>query len=142
MIVVDSSAVIAILFGESSATALLARLAADTDRVISVASYLETGTVLAGRRHTDRLLAIDDLDEFLTTAGIELVTVDAQQARLALRARIIYGRGMGHRGALNFGDAFSYALAKTLDAPLLFVGDDFAATDVTVALAPETRARL
>jgi ribonuclease VapC len=136
MIVVDSSAVIAIMFGEASAGALLARLAADPERVISVASYLESGTVLAGRRRTDRLLAIDDLNAFLTTAGIELAAVDANQARLALRARIAHGRGMGHGGALNFGDAFSYALAKVLDAPLLFVGGDFAATDVTPALAP------
>jgi ribonuclease VapC len=65
MIVVDSSAVVAILFGEASAAALLARLAADPDRVMSVASYLETGTVLAGRRRSDRLRAIDDLDAFL-----------------------------------------------------------------------------
>jgi ribonuclease VapC len=141
MIVVDSSAVIAIMFGEDSAEALLGRLAADADRVISAASYLETGTVLAGRRRSDRLLAIDDLDEFLATAGIELAAVDAQQARLALQARIAHGRGMGHAGALNFGDAFSYALAKTLDAPLLVVGDDFAATDVKVALAPEALRR-
>jgi ribonuclease VapC len=135
MIVVDSSAVIAILFGEPSSQALLERLAADPDRVISVASYLESGTVLAGRRRSDRLLAIDDLDAFLATAGIEVAAVDARQARLALHARIVHGRGMGHGGSLNFGDAFSYALAKALDAPLLFVGDDFASTDVRAAIA-------
>jgi ribonuclease VapC len=137
MIVVDSSAVIAIMFGEASADALLVRLADDTERVISVASYLEAGTVLAGRRRSDRLLAIDDLNAFLVAAGIELAAVDAEQVRIALRARIALGRGMGHGGSLNFGDAFSYALAKFLDAPLLFVGDDFIATDVTPALAPD-----
>lgn len=136
MIVVDSSAVIAILFGEPQAEALLARLAMDPDRVMSVASYLETGTVLAGRRQSDRLLAIDDLDRFLDEAGIVLAPVDATQARLALRARIQFGRGMGHGGLLNFGDAFSYALAQAHQAPLLFIGDDFAATDVAVALTP------
>ena len=134
MIVIDSSAVVAILFGESAAPALLARLAADPHRVMSVASYLETGTVLAGRRHADRLRAIDDLDAFLTEAEIALAPVDVVQARLALRARIQFGRGMGHGGLLNFGDAFSYALARAHDAPLLFVGNDFGATDVTVAL--------
>ncbi len=128
MIVVDSSAVVAMLFGEASAAALAARLAADPDRVMSVASYLETGTVLAGRRRTDRLKAIDDLDSFLGEAGIALAPVDATQARLALAARIVYGRGMGHGGTLNFGDTFAYALAKSLDAPLLFIGDDFAGT--------------
>ena len=135
IIVVDSSAVVAILFGEASSAALAERLAADPDRVISAASYLKVGTVLAGRRRSDRLKAIDDLDTFLDEAGIVLAPVDAAQARLALRARIAHGRGMGHGGMLNFGDAFAYALAKSLDAPLLFVGDDFAATDVASALS-------
>jgi ribonuclease VapC len=134
LIVIDSSAVVAILFQEPSATTLASRLAADPDRFMSVASYLETGTVLAGRRITDKLRAVDDLDAFLNEAGIALSPVDAGQARLALRARVTYGRGMGHGGLLNFGDAFSYALAKSLDAPLLFIGDDFATTDVRKAL--------
>jgi ribonuclease VapC len=63
------------------------------------------------------------------------VPADATQARLALRARISYGRGMGHGGLLNFGDTFSYALAKARSAPLLFVGNDFAETDLKAALA-------
>ena len=134
MIVVDSSAVVAILFGEPPAEALAARLAADPDRLFSVASYLETGTVLAGRRRSDRIKAIDDLDAFLNEAGIALAPVDEPQARIALRARIAHGRGMGHGGVLNFGDCFAYALAKSLGAPLLFVGDDLAATDIVPAL--------
>jgi ribonuclease VapC len=137
MIVVDSSAVVAILFGEESSAPLLARMAADPDRVMSVASYVETGTVLAGRRQSDRLKAIEDLDRFLDEAGIALAPVDVAQARLALWARIRFGRGMGHGGTLNFGDAFSYALARTRDAPLLFVGNDFDKTDVAVALTDE-----
>jgi ribonuclease VapC len=136
MIVVDSSAIVAILFGEPSADALLSRLAADPDRVMSVASYLETGTVLASRRRTHRLRAIEDLDAFLDEAGIVLAPVDETQARLALRARIRFGRGMGHGGVLNFGDAFSYALARDRQAPLLFVGEDFRTTDVVAALDP------
>ncbi len=138
MIVVDSSAVVAILFGEPAAAALLARLAADPDRVMSVASYVETGTVLAGRRLADRLRAAEDLDRFLDEAGIGLAAIDATQARLALRARIQYGRGMGHSGVLNFGDAFSYALAKMREASLLFIGDDFRTTDVIAAIDPDS----
>jgi ribonuclease VapC len=134
VIVVDSSAVVAILLGEPTAAELSQCLATDPDRVMSVASYLETGTVLAGRRRTDRLRAIDHLNAFLDEAGIRLEPVDAVQARVALRARIQYGRGMGHGGVLNFGDAFSYALAEVLEAPLLFIGDDFGTTDVTAAL--------
>jgi ribonuclease VapC len=133
MIVVDSSAIIAILFSEPVASVLLARLAAETERLMSVASYLETGTVLAGRRAANRLLAIDDLDDFLRDADIALVPVDVAQARLALQARIRFGRGMGHGGVLNDGDCFSYALARRKDAPLLFIGDDFGRTDVKVS---------
>ncbi len=113
MIVIDSSAVVAILFGEPVAQALLARLALDPDRAMSTASSLETGTVLAGRRHSEWLRAIDDLDCCLDEAAITLVPVDGPQARLAPQARIRFGRGMGHGGVLNFGDAFSCALAGT-----------------------------
>lgn len=134
MIAIDLSAVIAILFEEPSAAALSRRLAVDPERVMSVASYLETGTVLAGRRTSEKLRAIDDLDAFLSEASITLSPVDAEQARMALYARIRFGRGMGQGGSLNFGDTFSYALAKSLDVPLLFVGDDFTATDVRSAL--------
>jgi ribonuclease VapC len=135
MIIVDSSAIVAILFGEPMAAALLQCLATDQNKVMSVASYVETGAVLAGRRRTDRLRAIDHLDTFLNEADILLEPVDAVQARIALRARIQYGRGMGHGGVLNFGDAFSYALAQRLEAPLLFIGDDFGTTDVIAALS-------
>ena len=87
-----------------------------------------------GRRRSDRINAIDDLDAFLTEAEIFLAPIDEAQARLALHARIVYGRGMGHGGSLNFGDTFSYALAKSLNCPLLFIGDDFTTTDITSAL--------
>jgi ribonuclease VapC len=73
---------------------------------------------------------------FFWKPGISLEAVDVTQGRLALRARIEYGRGMGHGGALNYGDAFSYALAKSADAPLLFTGNDFLATDLIPALPP------
>ncbi|HKS89210.1 MAG TPA: type II toxin-antitoxin system VapC family toxin [Stellaceae bacterium] len=134
MIVVDSSAVVAILFREPSADALTACLVADPDRIMSTASYLETGIVLARRRTSERLKAIDDLNAFLNATGITLVAVDAAQARLALHARIVYGRGMGTGGSLNFGDAFSYAPAKSFNAPMLFVGNDLSTTDVQSAL--------
>jgi ribonuclease VapC len=134
MIVLDSSALIALLLGEPLAGVLAARLAADVERVISVASYLEAGTVLAGRQRLDCLRAIEFLDIYLAEAGIELRPVDETQIRIALDARIRYGRGMGHGGVLNFGDAFSYALAKSLDAPLLFIGGDFTTTDIKSAL--------
>ena len=134
MIVLDTSVPIAIIFGESAAPLLSARLAQDTAPVMSVASYLEAGTVIAGRNPSGAAAAIDYLERFLTETGTELRPVDEAQARIALRARILYGRGMGHGGTLNYGDTFAYALAKSLDAPLLFVGDDFISTDVKIAL--------
>ena len=126
----------AILFGEPTAAALLDRLLADPQRIMSVASYVETGTVLAGRQRRDRMRAIEDLDSFLDTTGIVLAPVDDYQARLAVRARIRFGRGMGNGGVLNFGDTFSYALARAHTAPLLFIGDDFGTTDVIPAIKP------
>ena len=134
MIVIDSSAIVSIAFGEPAAERLLARLAADPDRVMSAASYVETATVLAGRRTKNPGQAIADLNGYLTEATIMLAPVDAEQARIAANARIRFGRGMGHGGALNFGDTFSYALAIVRNAPLLFVGNDFRATDVAAAL--------
>lgn len=133
IVIVDASAVIAILFGEPSAPSLLARLGAYPERLMSVANYVETGTVLAGRRRADPAKAIVDLDGFLAEAGIALAPIDAAQARLALEARIRFGRGMGHGGALNFGDTFAYALAKSHAAPLLYMGDDFRNTDIASA---------
>lgn len=134
VLVVDSSAVVAILFGEVAAPRLIARLGMADERRLSVVNYVETGTVLAGRRLSLRRRAVADLDLFLDEAGIGLAAVDAAQARAAVQARIRFGQGMGHGGTLNFGDCFAYALAMALDAPLLFVGDDFGRTDVRVAL--------
>jgi len=136
MIVIDSSAIVAILWGEPQADALAERIAAEPAgaRRMSVASYLEVGSVLAGRRNGERLEAISDLDDFLEDIGVTLEPIDEAQGRTALRVRIEHGRGMGHGGVLNFGDCFSYALAKSLNAPLLFVGDDFGTTDVILAI--------
>jgi ribonuclease VapC len=139
LVIVDSSAVVAILFGEPAATELLARLAAYPERQMSVVNYVEAGTVLAGRHHGDRADAISDLDAFLDEAGITMTGVDTVQAQIALAARIRFGRGMGHGGALNFGDTFAYALARERAAPLLFTGNDFKQTDVAVALAAGRR---
>lgn len=136
MIAIDSSAVIAIFHNEPTASALQVRISAEPpgERRMSVASYLEVGAVMAGRATGDCLGAVADLDAFLALSGITLQPVDHAQARIALRARIELGRGMGHGGVLNYGDCFSYALAKALRAPLLFVGDDFHKTDVKVAV--------
>jgi ribonuclease VapC len=136
MIVIDSSAVIAIILGEPQADILANRIEKERAgaRGMSTATYLETGTVLAGRQKTFRSTAIDVLKEFLSSADVDLIPVSDDQARIALQARIKYGRGFGSGARLNFGDCFSYALAKSLSAPLLYVGNDFNKTDVLRAL--------
>lgn len=137
MIVVDSSAIIAILFEEPEASACMHALQEAQPRLISAVNYVETGTVMAGRiKGGDRRAAIADLDAFLTDFHIDIAPVDDRQARAAMQARIEYGQGFGTRGGLNFGDCFAYALAKQHAAPLLYVGNDFLMTDIQAALAP------
>ena len=97
---------------------------------MSAASYLESGVVLDSRR--DPVLS-RSLDDFLDIAEVEIEPVTAEQARIAREAYRDFGKGSGHPAQLNFGDCFAYALAKSTDEPLLFVGLDFSHTDVTAA---------
>jgi len=137
MIVVDSSAIIAIMFEEAEAHACMIALQKDGSRLVSAVNYVEAGTVMAGRiRSGDRREAIADLEAFLVTFGIAIAPVDDRLARAAMQARIDFGQGIGTRGGLNFGDCFAYALARQHSAPLLYVGNDFVLTDVQAALAP------
>lgn len=136
MLIVDSSAVIAILFGEPDALACRSALWKAASRRMSAANYVETGTVIAGRHPKGkRKQAMTDLDDFLAMVGIGIAPIDEHLARLALDARLNFGRGFGTRSGLNFGDCFAYALAKRHSAPLLFVGNEFSLTDIEPALA-------
>ena len=136
MMIVDASAIIAIMFEEPEAPDCMVALQTDGSRLISAVNYVEVGTVMAGRIKTrDRHEAIADLDAFLADFRIAIASTDESLARAAMRARLDYGKGFGSRGGLNFGDCFAYALAKRHSAPLLYVGDDFALTDVQSALS-------
>ncbi len=134
MIVIDSSAIVAILHGEVTAARLLARLRADDGALLSAANYVETGQVLVQRdaRAPDETLAA--FHAFLEGGRITLTPIDEAQARVALDARLKYGRGCGHPAGLNYSDCFAYALAKTRNLPLLFVGHDFTHTDIASAI--------
>ena len=126
-LVIDTSAVIAILCDEPDAPALR-QFMAQADVIIMPASvYLEAGMVLMQRRG-DGARAI--LDDFLRFGQIDIAPLGATEAGLALEAFSRYGKGRGHKAQLNFGDCQSYAVAKARDLPLLFVGEDFAATDL------------
>ncbi len=135
MVVVDSSALLAILFNEPNGPDCTFVLERSPRCLISAVNYVEAGTVLAGRMSpAARGDAIRVLDRFFMTLSLTIAPVDAQLARAAVKARIAYGKGFGTRGGLNFGDCFAYALAKHHNAPLLYVGDDFRVTDVHSAL--------
>lgn len=129
--VIDTSALIAILQDEPERRRFNEVIEAAPHRRISTATQVEIAIVVEARYGAD---GIRDLDLFMATAAIEPVAVDAQQALAAREAFRRYGKGR-HPAALNFGDCFSYALAKVLDEPLLFKGMDFAQTDLTPAVA-------
>lgn len=130
--IIDTSAVVAILKAEPEAPQLVDRmLAADVLRT-SAASYLEIAIVVD--RLGDPTLS-RRLDEVLADLDVGITDVTAAQARIAREAYRDYGKGNGHRAGLNYGDCFSYALAVEAREPLLFKGDDFGHTDVAPALS-------
>ncbi len=127
--ILDSSAVLAILFGERDAEVYEKTIAAAQACRMSAANLLETSIVVESR---GGLAAGYELDVFLEKAGIELVPVTPQQVEAARLAWRRFGRG-NHPARLNFGDCFAYALAETTGEPLLFKGKDFAQTDIEPA---------
>ncbi|MEP6778627.1 MAG: type II toxin-antitoxin system VapC family toxin [Gemmatimonadaceae bacterium] len=127
--VIDTSAIIAIMFNETTAPRLVAAIEQSPVRMISAGTVIETALVLLGRYGPEGEV---HLDTFLRGINADIVPCDADQVTVARDAARAYGRGR-HRAALNFGDCFSYALAVARDQALLFVGEDFAQTDVSVA---------
>ena len=121
----DTSAVLAILLGESDAAIFSDAIAADNRRLISVVSVLEAAMVAFSRTGTSQRL-----DTLLRTCGAAIVPFDEEQLSAARDAFESYGKGH-HPAALNFGDCAAYALSKFSGEPLLFKGNDFARTDVT-----------
>jgi ribonuclease VapC len=129
-VILDSSALIAILRSEPEAPAFADAIENAAVRRISAASYVEAGAVIDGSRDPVLSRRFDDL---LRDAQIRIEPVTEIQARLAREAYRDYGRGSGHPAKLNFGDCFAYALARDMGEPLLFKGGDFSSTDVTPA---------
>ena len=127
--IIDSSAVLAILFSESDARRHAGAIMAASPCRMSVANVLEA-SIAVERRGGDT--AARDLDTFLETAEIELVPVTVEHLEAARRAWRRFGKG-NHPAALNFGDCFAYALARSTGEPLLFKGEDFTRTDIEAA---------
>ena len=127
--IVDTSAVLAILFHESDAERYARAITMASPRRMSVATLLETTIVLESRSGA---AAGHELDAFLEEAAIELQPVTPAHAQAARRAWRRFGKG-NHPAGLNFGDCFAYALAEATREPLLFKGQDFELTDIEVA---------
>ncbi len=133
MIVVDSSAVIAIFRQEDDAEDYARSIATDDDPVMSAANLVETSIVLRGLKKIAPGKAERWLDDFIKAAAIRIEPVTEEQAHAARSAHLKFGKGTGHGAALNYGDCFAYALAKKMDASLLCKGNDFRLTDIGIA---------
>lgn len=132
--VLDSSAVLAILFDEPERRAFTVSIERDPRRLMSAANVLESALILESRRGEP---AGRELDLLVHRADIAVVPVDADQVELARSAWRRFGKGR-HPAALNFGDCFAYALAAASGEPLLFKGEDFRRTDLAVVSTPGT----
>jgi len=135
--VIDTSAVLAILQLELEADELAHAIEEASERLISAVSVLEAGIISLSRRGRG---GVQRLESFINTAELEVVAFDGEQCLVAREAFARYGKGR-HRAGLNFGDCASYALAATRALPLLFKGNDFAHTDIIPALASSGAAR-
>lgn len=127
MIVVDSSVVVAAFRGEPETGDLLRRLSQSGERLMSAANWFEAAMVIEGKENFGQSR---EFDELIAALRVTVVPLTPGQARVAREAFKRYGKGRHTKAKLNFGDCFAYALAASLDAPLLFKGKDFAHTDV------------
>jgi ribonuclease VapC len=130
-VIVDSSALVAILRDEADAAVFTAAIENAWECRISAATFLEAAIVIDGTRDPISSRRLDDL---LRAANITIEPVTELHAHIARQAYRDYGRGSGHPARLNFGDCFAYALARTTGETLLFKGDDFRHTDITPAI--------
>jgi len=126
-VILDASAIVAILRAEPEAGTFGELIERATDVRVSAATLLEASLVLGPDAH-------DIVDRFVERTGVEVVPFDHAQYLAARRAHVTYGRGSGSPARLNFGDCIAYALASVSGMTLLFKGDDFIHTDVTPAL--------
>ena len=126
--IIDTSAIIAILRDEPEAMVCARAIADATIRRVSAVNFVESAVVIDASRDP---IATRRFDDFIREANISIEPVTEVQAQIARSAYRDFGKGSGHPAKLNFGDCFAYALAKELGEPLLFKGDDFAQTDIT-----------
>jgi len=124
--VIDSSALIAVVRGEPESERFLRMMREAVPRLVAASTVVEASVVMLSRFGEPGL---SDLESLLTNTAVQIAPFTGVQAKLAIDAFRRYGKGR-HPAGLNFGDCFSYALAKATGEPLLFKGDDFAQTDI------------
>jgi ribonuclease VapC len=129
--IVDTSAIVAILRDELDAESFAKAIAGAKMRRVSAVNYLEAAAVIDGNRDP---VASRRFDDFFREGSFTIEAVTAEQARIAREAYKDFGKGSGHPARLNFGDCFAYALAKAMSEPLLFKGQDFKHTDLASVL--------
>ena len=129
--IIDTSAIIAMLRDKPDATSFARAIAEATIRRVSAVNFVESAVVIDASHDP---IATRRFDDFVKEANISVEPVTADQAQIARAAYRDFGKGSGHPARLNFGDCFAYALAKTLAEPLLFKGSDFAHTDIVSTL--------
>lgn len=127
--IVDTSAMVAIFYGEPEAADFTKRIHGAASTRFSVANYVELSMVIEKQLGPEGMIQVD---AFFRRASITIEPVTIDQGNLARQAFLDFGKGR-HKAGLNFGDCFAYALAKDLDEPLLFKGKDFAQTDIRSA---------
>jgi len=132
--IIDTSAIIAVLRDEPEAMSYARAIADATIRRVSAVSFVESAVVIDASRDP---IATRRFDDFIKEANITIEPVTETQAQIARGAYRDFGKGSGHPAKLNFGDCFAYALAKESGEPLLFKGGDFARTDIIAALPAE-----
>ena len=130
--IIDASALIAILRDEPDAIVYAQAIETASRRRVSAVNFVEAAVVIDGSRDP---IASRRFDELFAAARLIIEPVTEEQARLARETYRDFGRGSGHPARLNFGDCFAYALAKVTNEPLLYKGDDFSQTDLQSALA-------
>lgn len=136
--ILDSSAILAVLFAEEDASLFAEAIANAGVRRLSAATWLESAIRI---EMSGSPVASLDFDAFIRESRVSIEPVDEEQVRVARAAYRAYGRGSGHPARLNYGDCFSYALAKVRNEPLLFKGDDFTHTDLIPAARTEPGSR-
>jgi ribonuclease VapC len=132
MIVVDTSVIAAIAFNEPERAQFIERILASRRALISAVTLVEARIVIRARSSEQAFYFVEEL---LRSPSFEVIAVDANTAEIASRAYVSFGKGSGHPAQLNFGDVFSYALAKSRNLPLLFKGADFIHTDVVACIS-------